>query len=392
MPAHASVGGMTVLAVYAGLTVLDAQQRAAVDAACRGCHPAGVGVNHAPIFPLPHQNAAGTVVAVCADCHVDRSSRKVLGCAACHPHSDPATATGHAAVPGFSATDSALCARCHGDSTIPAVATHTSFAIEGSSRHQGLAGGACLQCHPATRPAPKTFAADFAVTTCTTCHVPLTNANLALHDDGTALAAFHLARNVTDFTFTDAACLKCHPDGSSGAPSYHPQLFPIDPASKHAGIACGDCHAAGSRSDVVNMKCASCHADPSKSPKFPTVHNPTGVTVLAALTPAITQTSCTPVAFAPTSLDCLRCHALSHVDLAANHPGGDSAFGTGRHKGAGCTTCHLATRQVAVSPAPTPPPAGYTTIDFTPPANPSRTNTAGCTTCHASAAGCGNGN
>jgi hypothetical protein len=383
----------------------------AFDRSCRTCHPIGIAVDHAKVFPLPHQNATGTLVAACADCHVS-TDRTVLGCAACHANDQPAPATAHALVPdfvdGISTTASAFCARCHGDDTIPVrIASvdpklaHTAFPIEKTGLHVGASGGACLSCHPSFRTDPhKTFAADFTVVTCTGCHVStaaVVGGVKVFHDDATGLASFHTAQLVTGFVFDTPHCLNCHPDGSGGAPSYHGQLFPVDAASKHAGIACSDCHSPSPapRSDITNMQCASCHADPTKSPSFPTVHDPAGstTTVLAFLTPP--PVSCTPVAFTPTSADCLSCHAQSHVDLFSAHPTSETSLGRSEHKRAGCLTCHVVTTHV--SAAVTPAPAGYDAIDFLTfvstitgtPVSPSR-GAKGCFTCHGYS--CGNGN
>ncbi len=178
--------------VAAGVSQFDSTVAAAnvagvapLDAACRSCHFSGIAVDHDTRLLLPHQDAAATIVAKCADCHTDQANRKVLGCASCHPHSLPATATAHAQVPGFSATDSTLCARCHEDGKVPVTVTGHSagpgFPI-GVGVHAGAAGGACLACHPQNRTTPpRTFVADFKVTTCVGCHV--TVGGSAFHDE-----------------------------------------------------------------------------------------------------------------------------------------------------------------------------------------------------------------
>jgi hypothetical protein len=409
---HDDPSGLASISGHIGLAGFDPTAPTTVfDHACRTCHPTGLAVNHALVFPLPHQDTTGTIVAGCADCHL-APDRAVLGCAGCHPHDQPATATAHALVPDFvdgvSTTASGLCARCHGDDTIPVrVASvdpklaHTAFTpIETSGLHVGASGGACLSCHPSNRTDPhKTFAADFTTVTCIGCHVStkaLVGGVNVFHDDATGLASFHSAQLVTGFVFDTPHCLNCHPDGSGGAPAYHGQLFPVDAASKHAGIACGDCHSPlpAPRSDTSGMQCASCHADPTKSPNFPTVHDPAGstTTVLAFLTPP--PASCTPVVFTPTSTDCLSCHALSHVDLFSAHPADDSSLGRSEHKRAGCLTCHVVTKQVTAPGAP----SGYTAMDFLTfvttitgtPVSPSRA-AKGCFTCHGYGCG-GNGN
>ncbi len=389
---HDDIAALATLADHVNQVGFDPTQPLAYDQACLHCHPSGIGVDHALVFPLPHQDSTGTVVAACTDCHVSPTDRTVLGCAACHPHDQAATATAHAAVPEFDATGttaaSALCVRCHGDSTVPVqVAAHASFPIGAGTRHSGSTGGACLTCHPASRAAPKTFAADFSQPSCTGCHV---QTSAGFHDDGTALASFHAAAGVTSFQFTTAACLQCHPDGAGGAPPYHPQLFPIDLASKHAGIGCSSCHGPN-RADITQLQCASCHADPTKSPNFPTQHpSVNGIAILVVLTPP-PPTNCAPSPL-PTlqSPDCLMCHALSHVDqVELTHPAGDTAFGHDQHRAAGCFTCHVVQAQVtATVTPPTQAPSGYPAIDFTQP-NAARQSSPGCATCHSY--GCGNG-
>ena len=367
---HDDVAGLASIALHGGMSAFDpAQPVTEYDHACHACHPQGVGVDHAPIFPLPHQNAAATIVAGCSDCHVNPVDRKQLGCAACHPHSDAATATGHAKVPDFSASDSGLCARCHGDDTIPVtVATHTAFSIEAGSSHTGLAGGACLGCHPQNRTARKAFAADFTQFTCTSCHVALAAANAAFHDDGTALATYHASKNVSGFAFTDAACLSCHVNGGAGAPANHPALFPIGAGTKHVTVGCSQCHGAN-RSDVTQLACAACH---NGIAGFSTKHNAIGgVSIMLT-----TLTSCATAPVDATSANCVKCHSNSQVDRVSAHPTDGSSFGRGGHQRGGCLTCHVV--QLSTKP--------YPAIDFTQPAS-ARTSTAGCATCHNN--GCG---
>ena len=297
---------------------------AAVDLACNACHgPSGLATNHALIFPLPHQDAAGTTVARCGDCHLDTSNRTTLGCAGCHPHDQSATTTGHAQVPGFAAvnatvdvpTASALCVRCHGDGVIPTtVAGHAAAAaaVAGAgfaltnTLHSGAAGGACLSCHPALRTDPhKLFATDFAVTTCTGCHTVVTADGLHDNSDGACQAA-HVAVNATvsGLTFPqavaakgslDAACLFCHGDGAGGAPANHEQLFPRGPGTAHAGIACNACHLnPANRQDLTQLACAQCH---NGLAGFSTAHTITGYSILG--TTSFNGTTCVTTAFHP---------------------------------------------------------------------------------------------
>ncbi len=375
------------------------------DRSCRTCHPTGIAVDHAKVFPLPHQNAAGTISAACGDCHLS-TDRTVLGCAQCHATVDlPSPATAHARVPDFdpstSTSASALCARCHGDGTVPVrlasvdpSLAHTAFPIETTGLHVGAAGGACLQCHPAFRSDPhKSFAADFTQPSCTGCHVStpaVVGGVNVFHDDATGLAAFHTAQNVTNFQFTTTACLTCHPDGSGGAPSYHEQLFHIASGSSHFGIACGDCHGA-TRSDVASMKCVSCHSGYAAG--HGRVLSVSILVELAIPPPA----NCQPAAITVANADCLMCHGPSLFDpttivtqhLAIGDPGA-VLNRADQHRSAGCYTCHVATIPVpvTVTPPATPPTSVYQILDYT---KPTGTSSPGCATCHVTYPTCGPG-
>jgi len=319
------------------------------DAACRSCHIGGIAVDHAVRFVLPHQDATATVVAKCADCHLDQSNRKVLGCAQCHPHDLAATTTGHLKVPDFQATNSTLCARCHEDGKIPvAVASHATGAqgfIVGSGAHAGAAGGACLSCHAQFKTtAPRTFVADFKLSTCVGCHV--TVGGTTFHDDATGLATIHAGEPAFATTVAtlglSAACLSCHADGGAGAPANHEQLFPRAAGTKHAGIACASCHTnPANRKDLTAFACAACHAGPTVSKTLTVAHTISGYGITTYLTAAAAGGTTTTVQVSMTdSQTCLRCHADGQVDRVAAHTNSNSGFGTGRHRPAGCLTCH----------------------------------------------------
>jgi hypothetical protein len=318
----------------------------AADGACLSCHPTGMATDHATLFPLPHQNAAGTQVAVCSNCHRDLSDRRKLGCAVCHPHDQAANVSGHASVPGFvsaAAGDaaaaieaaSALCVRCHGDGVVPVrVAGHAAAAggfIVGTGVHAGVNGGGCLDCHPAYRTTPpKTFAADFSKYACgVACHgtVPVTAAGS--HADPVALGTFHAAASV-DFTGKvaalgyDAACLSCHGDGTGGLPANHP--FPVGSAPSHPIQTCSSCHTPSTaRNNPANFACGTCHL--TLDPALATKHS----------SPTIPVTD-----YATTSDRCLYCHGDAQVNRAANHPSGDGTplANNVEHRTAGCSVCH----------------------------------------------------
>jgi hypothetical protein len=374
---HAAVANFD--STVAAANVLGVAQ---IDAACRSCHPSGIAVDHLKVFVLPHQDSAATIVAKCADCHINPADRTQLGCASCHPHDLPATTTGHSLVPDFvpigqagpnGETASALCARCHEDGKLPvAVSAHAAGAagfVVGTGLHAGAAGGACLTCHPQNRTtAPRTFVADFSVTTCVACHVTVGGSVSAFHDDATSLGTLH--GSVVAFTNTvsslglSAACLSCHADGAGGAPGNHEQLFPRGAGTKHAGIGCTQCHGTGAKTDLAALTCFSCHqsdATFTTAHAAPLDHTSTGqdrFTLLDMTSPPV----------------CLRCHAPSSINPAspilpitvAAHSTGESSLNSGKHKNVGCVDCHNTSITVGAS---------YPTQDFT---------TRSCLICHSS--------
>ncbi len=288
--------------------------------------------------------------------------------------------------------------------TMPDPAYHSAhdFPVSPGDVHGPPAGQpltTCNQCHAdrASGVEPYPPSASFETFTCTGCHVVVDAGTGVYHDDIAGLAALpaHAGQAAFDpaapLAF-DRACLGCHP-GGSGAPAYHAQLFPVDGASKHAGIRCSSCHGPD-RADLTQLQCASCHADPARSPSFPTLHAPVqglngAIAILVELTPP--PASCTPVALPPSqSPDCLKCHARSRVDrveLSTVHPTGNTAFGNDLHSAAGCFTCHVVTVQItATVTPPTPAPSGYPAADFTQP-SPASPSSPGCATCHSF--GCG---
>jgi hypothetical protein len=162
------------------------------------------------------------------------------------------------------------------------------------------------------------------------------------HGSPAALVTIHPGSTAADFT--DAACYGCHTDGAAGAPANHPQLFPIGTGTKHAGVGCTECHGAGARTDLTQMKCASCHAAlPATATRkaWSAAHTVTGYTITSYLTATTAGgTRSTVQVNMTTPAGCLRCHADAQVDRVASHPGGDSGFGQGDHRRAGCFTCH----------------------------------------------------
>jgi hypothetical protein len=299
--------------------------------------------------------------------------------------------------------------------TMPDAASHSAlyFPIAPGSTHGPAAGQqavtTCNDCHAdrstgSTYPPTTSPAASFKTYTCTGCHVAVGGTGV-YHDDIAGLGALPEHAGLAGFDPAqplafDRACRTCHPDGSAAPPVYHSQLFPIDAASKHAGIACSSCHGAV-RADTSQLKCALCHADPSKSTTFPTRHGPVGNVAILVVTnpPAATGQPCTtsplatpanPVAASDDPRGCLLCHAVADPVPVSGHPTTNSSFGTGPHQGAGCFTCHIVKYQLtATVTPPTTAPAGYQTVDFSKP-SPVSQSTPGCATCHSNGCG-GNG-
>ena len=297
--------------------------------------------------------------------------------------------------------------------TMPDLATHSAlfFPINQGDVHGPAAGQqltTCNQCHadrlgtPTGSPPQYPPSTTFKTYTCTGCHVVVGGGTI-YHDDISGLAGLpeHVGQAGFDPTQPlafDQACRNCHPDGS-GVPPFHPQLFPIDSASKHAGIGCSSCHGA-TRANVSQLQCATCHSDSTKSPSFPTRHDPvSGVAILVqTYPPASAGAPCTTSAISPPSNpvaptdnpgSCLLCHAVAAPVPVSAHPGGNTGFGTGPHQGAGCFTCHVVRYQLtATVTPPTLPPTGYQTVDFSKP-SPASQSSPGCATCHAK--GCGGG-
>jgi predicted CXXCH cytochrome family protein len=384
---HVTAGVTGFAAAVAAANVVGV---APLDAACFGCHPRGVAVNHATRFVLPHQDAAGTIVARCADCHRDQADRTQLGCSSCHPHDLPASDAAHAtlvpdylpngATPAAVQAASTRCARCHEDGKIPVrVSAHAAsangFAI-GTGKHAGPAGGACLACHDQGKAAPRAFVADFSATNCVGCHdvvVSVVAGTNVLHGSAASLATIHGSAAGFNALWTgpqlSSACLGCHTDGAGGAPANHEQVFPRGAGTRHAGIACAACHGTGVKTDLTALACASCHLGLDAT--LPAKHGYVSATSAATVNGygvlvVHTGQNTTGTPLTMTSPDCLRCHADSQVNGFATHPAGEGGFSRSQHRAAGCVTCHTAQRAATDKPFPA--------IDFT--------SANGCVTCH----------
>ncbi len=160
---------------------------------CYGCHPSGAGgmpANHDTAF-FPRGTGSAHDGITCAQCHTDLANPANpanFACASCHagistfagkhnPIGGVAILTVRTSCTSsttLSLTDSTNCLRCHADSQVFRVSSHsTGESALGNSNHRGAG---CLTCHVAMR-TDKTFATDFAKSGasqgspgCATCH------------------------------------------------------------------------------------------------------------------------------------------------------------------------------------------------------------------------------
>jgi hypothetical protein len=415
----------TLATLHSGVTDYATKVAAlGLSGACQACHPTGVAgppANHDEYFSLSATSKhvfPSARIKACLDCHTssDRLNPADFRCAACHAADAVPLATGHAKVPDQLAdpTNPVKCLSCHADGRLPATSTKVTVTVAGhatgangftvgAGAHAGTAGGSCLTCHPANR-LPTTaaphwqYSRDWKQVTCTGCHVAV-GSGRAQHDDqgltGTQvpLATMHSA--ASNFAATvaskglSAACLYCHADGAGGAPANHPQLFPIQAGTKHAGIACASCHTnPANRKDLTALACASCHATHTTATAthkaWSTAHAITGYAITTYQTATTAGGTRTTVTIDMTKPDgCLKCHGDSQVFRVASHPGGDSGFGQSQHRQAGCLVCHWQYRTTGTTTNPAKPWA----LDFkkyTGSAGPPPTS---CYVCHASGTG-----
>jgi hypothetical protein len=373
-----AAGQVTLAALHAGTADFATKVAAqGLSGACRTCHPgggAGPPADHGDFFGLAAASRhvyPSARIAKCLDCHTssDRRNPADFRCAQCHAGDAVPLATGHAAVPDLAADpqNPVRCLACHADGRLPATTSNVAVTVKGhalaaggfiigTGAHSGPSGGACLICHavnraPSAAPPHWDYARDFKQVTCTGCHVAV-GGGRAQHDDQSLQAGqvtlAELHSGVSTFASTvaarglSAACLSCHADGAGGAPANHPQLFPIGVGSKHAGLACAECHTnPANRKDLAAFACKTCH---DTKAGFATRHDPVAVgtrtiAILALCTPNGTDNP--PCPSQPlTVAGCLRCHADSQVFRVSSHSTGDSGFGQGQHRAAGCFTCH----------------------------------------------------
>jgi hypothetical protein len=299
------------------------------DLACKSCHPDGVrataDVDHTPYFPIT--GGAAHAALGCADCHISTTNPKTLGCQSCHS-GIAGFGTVHTAVGEYQAGEPTppACITCHGDSQVHSVVEHSSdtlvpdwfFPINDPGHAHNRQR--CTDCHVNNR-VDKTFARDFTVEQCTTCHTqPDMN---GVHS------------GFSGYAWNTSSCLQCHPSGGpSGAGIDHATFFPIDTGAKHAGVACGDCHLDASDRSVV--ACSQCHVSIFTNATVISDHAKVGgfgTTV-------------------PSSVKCKACHAESQVTRVNDHgtvPVGvyDYPFlikSNTKHYRKDCAQCHTTTR------------------------------------------------
>jgi hypothetical protein len=290
----------------------------ATTATCLSCHPDGstvAGFQH-PSFPVASADVHALGAMNCSSCHTPATNAagdyKTADCTTCH--TEPAMSPLHVAVSDLryttAAATSALCLRCHAESTIPvsitaahtpAAPAHAPFLVNNGSPHYRQD---CLACHVISR-ADKPWAADFAQPRhCTGCHAdPQTTANHL----GTSWSGYP-----GSYSHADAACISCHPIGDMG-PFDHAPDFPTTAADVHnSGVAaCTDCHANSTApADVATITCIGCHNNGSSAV------DPGGVDSRHA-TPAI---SVNIAGYAFDNASCLKCHAATVATPSWKNP------------------------------------------------------------------------
>lgn len=133
------------------------------DAACKRCHPKGEvdfdRTTHEQYFPIAAGSAHGAQT--CSACHPEATNRQVVDCITCHAHERTQTQAAHTSVGNYNYT-TALCMRCHYDSSVLPVAQHPTRPVRAT---HGGRPSRCLECHDRVQPA-KTWAADFTQQNC----------------------------------------------------------------------------------------------------------------------------------------------------------------------------------------------------------------------------------
>jgi hypothetical protein len=136
----------------------------------------------------------GHATPTCSDCHKGNYSTTSPDCFSCHQTDYNATVNPNHQSLGFSTT----CTQCHNTNPGWKPASYTqhdsqSFPIY-SGKHRGQ-WNACTDCHSNT--------SNYAIYTCINCH----------EHNKTDMDSKH--RGQGGYSYTSAACFRCHPRGTS---------------------------------------------------------------------------------------------------------------------------------------------------------------------------------
>lgn len=311
--------------------------------ACFACHQTAQVpglIDHEPLYPLLPPSGAGAHQSLtCVDCHTNRADRAgSLACTTCHQPTSPTDARDvhgqarlaevHNGMPGY-VFSSQSCTGCHTDGTAAAATEnfdHIWFPVDAGKTHALVSAGGqlnCADCHVTP--------GDYSINglDCRACHQQV--------NDGTGNRDVHgqprmddIHSNVGGYSWTTRACLDCHPNGESTGAIAHDD-FPIGTGAAHAGIGCDDCHGPD-RSNVGQLKCATCHATETTNPNITQIH--AGIP-----------------GFANNSTACLQCHAnanptgsmdhQAYFPISANTPHGSASyFNLLTSNQNSCSACH----------------------------------------------------
>jgi len=166
---------------------------------CASCHTTGAwqpaSFDHSKTnFPL----TGAHLTATCASCHVSNvyaGTPTTCGSTGCHlARYNGTTNPAHAAA-GFPLD----CQHCHTTTAwVPSTFNHTTyFPISAGSSHAPGRWTLCVDCH--------TVPTNYALFSCIDCHA---------HQPQSTVDAKHVGQ--TGYTYTSAACYRCHPRGTPG--------------------------------------------------------------------------------------------------------------------------------------------------------------------------------
>jgi hypothetical protein len=219
---------------------------------CETCHTTdptwkpALFPNHNETYPL--LGAHATIATNCFSCHEGNYVNTPNLCFGCHADNYNQTTNPNHVAAQFSTS----CETCHNETAwVPATFDHDGqyFPIY-SGKHQGT-WSVCSDCH--SNPG------NYAIYTCINCH------QQGQTDEG--------HNDVSGYSYNDAACLECHPDGSAeGAFNHANSNFPLTGA--HTTTDCISCHANGfSGTPTI---CFACHENDFSQSVNPN-HNAIGI-------------------------------------------------------------------------------------------------------------------